>query len=68
VQAILKKLVYKGQGPVLALKALSEAAALTKGADLNRDPGHLKLASLGWDGVTSVALDDNGSAMRFKHV
>jgi hypothetical protein len=125
--AVLKKLHYKGQSPVLVLGAPPEAAALAKafgapvhakpaagtkyafmlgfarsaaeldaiakaagraladgalfwsaypkgtskrykGADINRDSGHARMKTHGFDGVSLVALDDDWSAMRFKRL
>ncbi|HMF39575.1 MAG TPA: DUF3052 domain-containing protein [Polyangia bacterium] len=122
---VVKKLLYKGQSPVLVLGAPPEAAALAKafdapvhakpaagtkygfvlgfarsaaemdaiakaanraladgalfwsaypkgtskkyqGADINRDSGHARMKTHGFDGVSLVALDDDWSAMRFK--
>ena len=127
MNAVLKKLLYKGQAPVLLLGAPPEAAALAKafgvpvhakpaartkygfvlgfarsavemdaiakaadraladgalfwsaypkgtsrkykGADINRDIGHARMKTHGFDGVSLVALDDDWSAMRFKRV
>jgi len=122
---VLKKLLYKGQSPVLLLGAPPEAAALAKafgapvhakpaggtkygfvlgfarsaaemdaiarttgraladgalfwsaypkgtskkykGADINRDTGHARMKTHGFDGVSLVALDGDWSAMRFR--
>jgi hypothetical protein len=127
VNPVLKKLLYKGQTPVLLLGAPPEAAALAKafgspvhtrpaagtkypfvlgfarsaaemdaiakaadraladgalfwsaypkgtskkykGADINRDSGHARMKTHGFDGVSLVALDDDWSAMRFKRL
>jgi hypothetical protein len=37
-----------------------------KKTDINRDSGHTLLGTLGFDGVSLVAIDDDWSAMRFK--
>jgi hypothetical protein len=37
-----------------------------KGADINRDSGHLMMAKQGYDGVSLVAIDEDWSAMRYK--
>jgi hypothetical protein len=122
---VLKKLLYKGQSPVLLLGAPPEAAALAKafgapahsrpaaktrygfvlafarslaeldaiaktaagsladgalfwsaypkgtskkykGADINRDTGHARMKTHGFDGVSLIAIDADWSAMRFK--
>jgi len=127
MNAVLKKLLYKGQTPVLLLGAPPEAAALAKafggpvhtkpsagtrygfvlgfarssaemdaiakaargaladgalfwsaypkgtskkykGADINRDTGHARMKTHGFDGVSLVALDGDWSAMRFKRL
>ena len=39
---------------------------LYKNPDINRDSAHTLLQSLGFDGVSLVAIDDDWSAMRFK--
>src|SRR5262249_47262577 len=39
-----------------------------KGADINRDTGHARMKTHGFDGVSLVALDDDWSAMRFKRL
>jgi hypothetical protein len=124
---VLKKLLYKGQSPVLLLGSPPEAAALAKafgapvhvapaagtkygfvlgfarsaaaldaiaktadraladgalfwsaypkgtskkykGADVNRDTGHARMKTHGFDGVSLVAIDDDWSAMRFKRI
>jgi hypothetical protein len=124
---VLKKLLYKGQTPVLLLGAPPEAAALArafgvpvhakpaagtkygfvlgfarstaemdaiakaadraladgalfwsaypkgtsktyKGADVNRDTGHARMKTHGFDGVSLVAIDADWSAMRFKRL
>jgi len=39
-----------------------------KGADINRDTGHARMKTHGFDGVSLVALDGDWSAMRFKKV
>ena len=124
---VLKKLLYKGQSPVLLLGAPPEAAGLGKafgapahakpaartkygfvlafarsmaeldavaktatraladgglfwsaypkgtskkykGADVNRDTGHARMKTHGFDGVSLVAIDADWSAMRFKRV
>jgi hypothetical protein len=123
MHAVLKKMFYKGQGPVLLLNAPAEFKAVAKdladprnkvpkgkapfalafaasqaeakkaaaavnralaedgsfwlaypkgtskkykGADINRDSGHALLGTLGFDGVSLVAIDEDWSAMRFK--
>jgi len=35
-------------------------------ADINRDTGHARMKTHGFDGVSLVALDADWSAMRFK--
>jgi hypothetical protein len=124
---VLKKLLYKGQAPVLLLGAPPEAAALAKafgvpahakpaagtkygfvlgfartaaemdaiaktadraladgalfwsaypkgaskkykGADINRDTGHARMKTHGFEGVSLVAIDGDWSAMRFKRI
>jgi hypothetical protein len=37
-----------------------------KKTDINRDSGHALLGSLGFEGVSLVAIDDDWSAIRFK--
>ena len=39
-----------------------------KGADINRDTGHVRMKTHGFEGVSLVALDADWSAMRFKRI
>jgi hypothetical protein len=59
---ILKKLMFKGQSPVLLVNSLKG----DKGVDINRDTGGARVGSHGFQGVSMVAIDDDWAALRFK--
>ena len=68
VDALGKAIARKAQGDAVVWFAYPKGTSKKYKSEVNRDTGWQVLGSLGFEGVRSVAIDEDWSAARFRRV
>ena len=68
LQRLSRKLSAKATGDAILWFAYPKGASKKYSCDFNRDDGWAVMRQAGFDSVRQVAIDDDWTALRFRHV